>query len=231
MSLTPSSLTTKDTVTGDAGSDTKLGSARESVPTVVDTPYASQDAGTLSCTMGNWTGEPSSYSYVWKLGTVTADASDKAEYALKQEDVGKTASCVVTATNSAGSTAAPASNSVEVAPFVTEQFYFHDIVGAIYKAESRRNPADSLIPFPGDDIEQHMSKDFAGNVTNFSVVEHDAPQTTVAREALKYSIKTTSTDTAAAIVNSGGAAAGSVGIRNSNTAAASGDTKVSTTRK
>jgi hypothetical protein len=66
--------------------------------------------------MGNWEGEPTSYAYQWKIdganvGTGTATAT----HAVQPGDVGKTATCVVTATNALGSTAAPPSNGVVVA--------------------------------------------------------------------------------------------------------------------
>ena len=64
--------------------------------------------------MGNWTGEPTSYSYRWEVGG-TSVGTDAATYDVQPADVGKSATCVVTATNAAGSTAAPPSNAVVVA--------------------------------------------------------------------------------------------------------------------
>jgi hypothetical protein len=76
-------------------------------------PYATQENGTVNCTVGEWTGEPSSYSYHW-----TSDGEDVGDgtnpYAVTAGDVGKTVTCVVTATNDAGSGAAPPSNDVVV---------------------------------------------------------------------------------------------------------------------
>jgi hypothetical protein len=76
-------------------------------------PYASQENGTVNCTVGEWTGAPSSYSYNW-----TSDGEDVGDgtnpYAVTADDVGKTINCVVTATNEAGSGAAPPSNDVVV---------------------------------------------------------------------------------------------------------------------
>jgi len=86
------------------------GSTTPGAPTVVDVPAVSQAGTTLSSTMGNWTGEPTSYAYVWKLDD-TAAGSDAATYEVQAGDVGKSATCVVTATNAAGSTAAPPSNA------------------------------------------------------------------------------------------------------------------------
>lgn len=78
-----------------------------------DVPHVTQDGATLNCTMGNWDGEPTSYTYQWKLdGGDVGDGS--AAYAVQPGDAGKSATCVVTATNAIGSTAAPPSNSVVV---------------------------------------------------------------------------------------------------------------------
>jgi hypothetical protein len=83
-------------------------------PANVDIPYVSQAANQLNCTMGNWTGEPASYAYQWKMGG-TNTGTGSAQYVITSGDVGKTATCVVTATNAAGSTQAPPSNGVVVA--------------------------------------------------------------------------------------------------------------------
>lgn len=83
-------------------------------PSNVDAPHISQDGTTLHCTMGNWTNVPTGYAYQWTLdgGNVGTDAAD---YAVQPEDVGKTALCLVTATNEAGSTVGPVSNALVVA--------------------------------------------------------------------------------------------------------------------
>jgi predicted fused transcriptional regulator/phosphomethylpyrimidine kinase len=64
--------------------------------------------------MGNWTGEPTSYAYAWQIDGAAA-GTGTADYAVQAGDVGKSATCVVTATNAAGSTAAPPSVGVVVA--------------------------------------------------------------------------------------------------------------------
>jgi len=71
---------------------------------------------TLSCTMGNWdnmgTGEVS-YEYQWlRNGSDPVGASPT--YTTVTEDAGAAITCVVTATNVVGSTAAPASNAVTI---------------------------------------------------------------------------------------------------------------------
>lgn len=85
-------------------------------PGNVDVPYVNQDGDTLACTMGNWTGEPASYTYQWQLDGSDA-GTDSDTLVVTSDDVGKTASCVVTATNDLGSTAAPPSNAVVIASF------------------------------------------------------------------------------------------------------------------
>ncbi len=83
-------------------------------PVNVDVPYVSQDADRLLCTMGNWQGTPTSYAYAWQMDGVSV-GSNAATHTVTADDVGKTATCVVTATNPMGSTAAPPSHSVVVA--------------------------------------------------------------------------------------------------------------------
>jgi len=83
-------------------------------PVNVDVPYAwQQDAATLTCTMGNWDGQPSSYAYAWHTDGVANGASGET-YAVQPGDVDHGLACVVTATNALGSTAAPMSNTVLV---------------------------------------------------------------------------------------------------------------------
>jgi hypothetical protein len=85
--------------------------AEGGVPINVDVPYTSKTGGTLNCTMGNWQGEPSSYSYDWMVdGAPAGDGTNN--YAVQPTDVGKGANCVVTATNGEGSTEAPPSNLI-----------------------------------------------------------------------------------------------------------------------
>lgn len=83
------------------------------VPTNVDVPYVQQAGDTLTCTMGNWTGEPTSYMYSWSFDGMLAGA-DGDTYVVTVDDVGKTATCVVTASNAMGSTVAPPSNAIIV---------------------------------------------------------------------------------------------------------------------
>jgi hypothetical protein len=78
-----------------------------------DVPFASQEGEILAVTMGNWENEPTAYEYQWRLDGVDIP-SDGATCPITVGDVGKTATCVVTASNAAGSTTAPPSNAVVV---------------------------------------------------------------------------------------------------------------------
>jgi hypothetical protein len=85
-------------------------------PRVVDVPAVTGNGvvgSTLTCTMGNWTGEPTSYAYQWKSdGTTELGTGDT--YVAVEGDTGHSVSCVVTATNAAGSMVAPPSNAVAI---------------------------------------------------------------------------------------------------------------------
>jgi hypothetical protein len=89
------------------------GGGSETAPVNTAVPAVTQSGTTLSCTMGIWTGEPTSYAYQWKLDGVDA-GTGTADYAVQAGDVGKSATCVVTATNAHGSTAAPPSVGVVI---------------------------------------------------------------------------------------------------------------------
>jgi hypothetical protein len=93
------------------------GEAATAPPAVVDVPHVAGNGAvgdTLSCTMGNWTGEPTSYGYQWKSDG-TADLGTGGTYVVAASDSGHSITCVVTATNALGSTVAPPSNAVLVA--------------------------------------------------------------------------------------------------------------------
>lgn len=83
-------------------------------PVNTDVPAVTQTASTLNCTTGNWQGEPTSYAYQWKMNGTNV-GTNASSYAVQSGNIGQTATCVVTATNAAGSTAAPPSVGVVVA--------------------------------------------------------------------------------------------------------------------
>jgi hypothetical protein len=89
-------------------------------PTNVTVPYVGQTGDVLNCTMGTWTGEPTAYAYQWRIDGANV-GTDSPNYTATTANVGNTATCVVTATNAAGSTAAPPSNGVVVSGLVRAQ--------------------------------------------------------------------------------------------------------------
>ena len=94
------------------------GAPAAGAPSNVDVPNLSGNGAvgeTLTCTMGNWQGEPTGYAYDWKSdGTAIGGASGNT-YVVAADDAGKSITCVVTATNAGGSTEASPSNAVQVA--------------------------------------------------------------------------------------------------------------------
>ena len=76
-------------------------------------PAVTQLADTLSCSTGTWDGAPTTYAYAWKLDGADV-GTDSASHTVTAADAGKSATCIVTATNATGSTAAPASTGVVV---------------------------------------------------------------------------------------------------------------------
>jgi hypothetical protein len=77
-------------------------------------PAVTQAGDTLTCTQGTWSGEPTTYAYQWKVdGAVVG--TDAATHTVTAADAGKAASCIVTATNAHGSTAAPPSVDLVIA--------------------------------------------------------------------------------------------------------------------
>jgi hypothetical protein len=98
----------------DVASGSAADAPADAPPVNVDVPYVAQDGDVLSCTMGNWTGEPVGYAYQWTLDGVAAGGDDPT-LTVTADDIGKTAVCVVTASNAAGATEAPPSNEITVA--------------------------------------------------------------------------------------------------------------------
>jgi hypothetical protein len=84
----------------------------EEVPAVTGTGAV---GSVLSCTMGTWKymGQSSTYAYAWSNGAPVG--TDAPTYTVDAADTGLSVTCTVTATNTAGSTAAPPSNAVVIA--------------------------------------------------------------------------------------------------------------------
>jgi hypothetical protein len=83
-------------------------------------PYAS-GAGfvteTLSCTVGEWSGEPYDYAWQWQRDGVDIPGAESSTYYVVEADIDHVLTCVVTAANVVGATAAPPSNGVMAIPF------------------------------------------------------------------------------------------------------------------
>jgi hypothetical protein len=75
-------------------------------PGITGTPKVGKE---LTCTNGSWSGSPTIvYSYQWSRGGEAISLATINTYTVQSADEGYVLSCVVTATNGAGSTAAPA---------------------------------------------------------------------------------------------------------------------------
>ncbi len=92
-------------------------------PTNTAVPYVSPEGtaspgDALNCTMGEWEameGDQATYEYDWQRDAASIGALAGADYTVTPADAGCTLTCVVTATNLRGSTAAPPSNPVAIA--------------------------------------------------------------------------------------------------------------------
>jgi hypothetical protein len=73
----------------------------------------------LNVTNGNWRGVPTAYNYAWMGGSAPI-GTDANTYTVDVADVGKSITCVVSATNAVGTTAAPPSNAIVALPAGTQ---------------------------------------------------------------------------------------------------------------
>lgn len=152
-----------------------------SAPVNVDVPYVSQSGDTMNCTMGNWDGEPTTYSYQWISDGAMNIGSDAADYTVTSNDIGKTLTCVVTATNGMGSTTAPPSNGVVVtmpevgpAPPTQEQIaqvfegvraqakFRDERTNALVACEEMSAALQTLIPILQEPFTEHLPDVTAG---------------------------------------------------------------------
>jgi hypothetical protein len=67
----------------------------------------------LNCTLGNWFGVPTSYTYQWKSNAVNVGTSVNT-YTVVAGDSTHSMTCVVSAINANGTTVAPASNAIVI---------------------------------------------------------------------------------------------------------------------
>lgn len=82
-------------------------------PVNVAVPAIAQEGDVLGCTMGEWDNKPTTYAYQWQMDGADV-GTDADRFTVTADDVGHTATCIVTATNDLGSTTAPPSNGVVV---------------------------------------------------------------------------------------------------------------------
>lgn len=86
-------------------------------PIVVDAPYVAQEGNILTCTLGNWENEPTSRTYQWQSDDTDVDGATSETYTLQAADVGRTFTCIQTATNVIGTSEPVTSNEVIVGEF------------------------------------------------------------------------------------------------------------------
>jgi hypothetical protein len=125
---------------GNVGFLGQASTGEDIAPINIDVPYVGQAGDTLTCTMGNWTGQPDTYVYQWQLdGTAAGDGTDTHLLALP-DDIGRTAVCIVTASNAIGTTEGPPSNEVVVTEPVAVA------AETVEPAEKPAEPAKSIEP-------------------------------------------------------------------------------------
>lgn len=91
----------------------------EEAPKNVTPPYVSgvgKIGGTLSCSNGAWSGNPSifTYEYFWFRDEEEIEGAESSTYRLESADAGKSISCVVEAINSVGTEYEFSSNEIAV---------------------------------------------------------------------------------------------------------------------
>jgi hypothetical protein len=78
-------------------------------------PRIEQVANVISCTTGNWSGTPTNYKYDWRMdGKDVGPGTENPNYITVSADIGKTATCILTARNDWGE-ASVTSNAIVVA--------------------------------------------------------------------------------------------------------------------
>jgi hypothetical protein len=81
-------------------------------PQIQGTPTQGQS---VTCTQGTWTNSPTGYSYVWQRNGSPIGGATSSSYTIQAADVGQNLTCVVTASNAAGSGQASSAAVVPVA--------------------------------------------------------------------------------------------------------------------
>lgn len=91
---------------GDPGAPVNTG-----VPVISGTADVGEE---LTCSDGEWSGDPDSFSRVWQRDGVTVDGATLATYVVTSDDAGTDLSCAVTAYNDAGASGPASSAPVSV---------------------------------------------------------------------------------------------------------------------
>jgi hypothetical protein len=81
-------------------------------PQIQGTPTQGQ---TVTCTQGTWTNSPTGYSFVWQRNGSPIAGATSSSYIVQAADAGQSLTCVVTASNAAGSGQASSAAVVPVA--------------------------------------------------------------------------------------------------------------------
>ena len=111
--------TAEQLVSGDTDMSNDVYVKRIPAPENTALPLISGSAvagGTLGCSQGAWSNEPTRFQYSWNRDDVPIAGAGSASYAVAPADVGRRISCTVTAFNGGGSTAA---TSAPVTPVAT----------------------------------------------------------------------------------------------------------------
>ncbi len=85
--------------------------AELTAPTITGTPSGGQR---LSCSTGDWSNDPTSFSYQWSRDETPIQGATQAQYVVQASDEQLTLTCAVTAMNAAGPSAPAISNGVVV---------------------------------------------------------------------------------------------------------------------
>ncbi|HEY7884870.1 MAG TPA: hypothetical protein VIC08_08005 [Cellvibrionaceae bacterium] len=110
------------TSTGNSGinKSSKRNSFAPAIPTNTLAPTISgtvSKGSTVFANVGGWSASPTSYSYQWRRGSSNISGATSSSYTLQSADVGNAISVRITASNSAGTSAAVTSQSTSnVAP-------------------------------------------------------------------------------------------------------------------
>jgi hypothetical protein len=83
------------------------------VPAIYPTTPPAVVGSVLNCTLGNWFGVPTSYTFQWKSNAANVGTGVNT-YTVVAGDSTHSMTCVVSAVNANGTTIAPASNAIVI---------------------------------------------------------------------------------------------------------------------